>query len=59
MKSGSDPEKGRNRFEAPRKPLEKAAPLKGLCLTCARKKTCLHPKPEGGVWHCEEYEECR
>lgn len=28
---------------------------KGLCVTCAHRKTCTYPKPEGGVWHCEEY----
>jgi hypothetical protein len=34
-------------------------PLKGLCMNCAYRETCLYPKPEGGVWHCEEYEEDR
>lgn len=29
---------------------------KGLCRTCARRDTCTFPKPEGGVWHCEEYD---
>ena len=28
---------------------------KGLCVNCENRKTCNHPKPEGGVWHCEEY----
>lgn len=28
---------------------------KGLCVTCAYRETCTYPKPEGGVWHCEEY----
>lgn len=29
---------------------------KGLCVNCDLRKTCAFPKPEGGVWHCEEYE---
>jgi len=29
---------------------------KGLCRTCSKRLSCLFPKPEGGVWHCEEYE---
>ena len=28
----------------------------GLCSNCYNRKTCVFPKPEGGVWHCEEYE---
>lgn len=27
----------------------------GLCKTCASSETCAFSKPEGGVWHCEEY----
>ncbi len=26
-----------------------------LCRTCADRETCTYPKPEGGVWQCEEY----
>jgi hypothetical protein len=29
--------------------------LKGLCANCDHRDTCTYPKPEGGVWHCEEY----
>jgi len=29
--------------------------FKGLCQNCENRETCLLPKPEGGVWHCEEY----
>jgi hypothetical protein len=32
---------------------------KGLCVNCANRETCLLPKAEGGVWHCEEYVEDR
>ena len=28
---------------------------KGLCCICEERETCTYPKPEGGVWHCEEY----
>jgi hypothetical protein len=27
----------------------------GLCADCAARETCTFPRPEGGVWHCEEY----
>ena len=27
----------------------------GLCMNCDHRKTCRHPKPAGGVWHCEDY----
>lgn len=29
---------------------------RGLCRTCERKETCSYPKPEGGVWRCEEFQ---
>jgi len=27
----------------------------GLCQNCQNRATCTFPRPEGGVWHCEEY----
>ena len=27
----------------------------GLCKNCANRQDCGYPKPEGGVWRCEEY----
>jgi hypothetical protein len=27
----------------------------GLCKNCGNRETCSFPKPEGGVWHCDEY----
>ena len=42
-KSGSDVEK-----KDSRKP-------KGLCSICEDYGSCTLSKPEGGVWHCEEY----
>lgn len=30
--------------------------LKGLCVNCDNRDSCIYPKPEGGVWRCEEYE---
>jgi len=29
--------------------------LKGLCINCDNRHTCKHVKPDGGVWHCEDY----
>lgn len=30
--------------------------VKGLCINCDHRNDCCLPKPEGGIWHCEEYE---
>jgi hypothetical protein len=38
---------------APKEP--ETGELKGLCVNCENRATCNFPKPEGGVWHCEEY----
>jgi hypothetical protein len=27
----------------------------GLCKNCANRQACRYPKPEGGIWRCEEY----
>ena len=29
---------------------------KGLCGNCDNRESCTFPRPEGGVWHCEEYQ---
>jgi hypothetical protein len=29
---------------------------KGLCRNCKKRDSCRLPKPEGGVWRCEDYE---
>jgi len=29
---------------------------KGLCKNCKKRDSCELPKPEGGVWRCEDYE---
>ena len=29
---------------------------KGLCKNCKKNETCQLPKPEGGIWRCEDYE---
>lgn len=34
---------------------DNSLPLLGLCRICERRHECTYPKPEGGVWHCEEY----
>ncbi len=30
--------------------------LKGLCINCEIRETCMLPRPIEGVWHCEEYQ---
>jgi hypothetical protein len=35
---------------------ENRVELKGLCKNCENRPTCSYPKPESGVWRCEEYE---
>jgi len=32
-----------------------AQEFKGICGNCEKRMTCTYPKPEGGIWHCEEY----
>ncbi len=27
----------------------------GLCMNCENRLACGHLKPEGGIWHCEDY----
>ena len=27
----------------------------GLCNNCDHRSSCSFPKPEGGIWHCQEY----
>ncbi|MBU2652578.1 MAG: hypothetical protein KKA81_16760 [Bacteroidetes bacterium] len=27
----------------------------GLCANCAQYENCTLPRPESGVWHCEDY----
>ena len=34
---------------------EKEVQYKGLCSTCEIRETCSFPKPEWGVWQCDEY----
>ena len=35
---------------------ENASTYPGLCMNCDHRRTCGHPRPAGGVWHCENYE---
>ena len=35
---------------------EESGSLIGLCRDCENHQTCAFPRPEGGVWHCEEYQ---
>ncbi|MDI6762018.1 MAG: hypothetical protein QME83_03200 [Thermodesulfobacteriota bacterium] len=44
-----------NRFSGPIPDAQSLSILRGLCAYCDGLNTCTYPKPEGGVWHCEEY----
>ncbi len=35
---------------------EDASDYRGLCVNCDNRRTCAYPKPEGGIWHCAEYQ---
>jgi hypothetical protein len=35
---------------------EEVSRYAGLCMNCEHRRSCRHPRPEGGVWHCEDYE---
>lgn len=35
---------------------QQPSPLLGLCVNCEVRAECKFPKPEGGVWCCEEYQ---
>ena len=35
---------------------EDASTYAGLCMNCRHRRTCKHPRCEGGIWHCEDYE---
>jgi hypothetical protein len=51
---GNAPTKGPKRRSDPEQ--EKSTEQKGLCRNCKKQKTCGLPRPEGGVWRCEDYE---
>lgn len=36
-----------------RKPVSNS--YKGLCVNCENRESCTLPRPDEGVWHCEEY----
>jgi hypothetical protein len=44
------PPTGKASLKKVRKPL-----ARGLCSICEDRAACTYPKPEGGVWHCEDY----
>jgi hypothetical protein len=41
---------------ATRMAAEEAGRYAGLCINCEHRRTCSHPRPAEGVWHCEDYE---
>lgn len=34
---------------------DESSPAEGLCMNCENLETCTYKKPEGGIWHCQEY----
>ena len=45
------------RMEGIRSPKDSPPPRSlGLCSSCIHQASCTYSKPEGGVWHCEEYQ---
>lgn len=40
---------------AKERPSVQYATFKGLCMNCDLVSTCTFPKPETGVWNCNEY----
>lgn len=34
---------------------DEAGQFKGICMNCENRRTCNYLKPNGGIWHCEEY----
>jgi len=51
-----EPVKRKNPHEARESNKRRKNSYRGLCSICDIAKTCLFPKPPGGVWQCEEYE---
>lgn len=54
------PPAGRDQVELEKLWKESSAPkvdskFQGLCASCEDREVCIYPKPEGGVWRCEEY----
>ena len=41
--------------KAPEAEEEDSSKYMGLCSNCENREACVFPKPEGGVWRCEEY----
>jgi len=52
--AASIPESGRAVEEMPRD-THRGSGRMGLCVNCENAGTCTLPRPEGGIWHCEEY----
>ena len=46
----------RNGLQAARQHGGDSGRLDGLCAGCEMRETCKFPRPEGGVWHCTEFE---
>jgi len=54
QKNGKDDREEESRSPNPDEKSDRER-FKGLCMNCDNRFECLLPRPEGGVWHCEEY----
>ena len=52
---GADPTSPARSAVALQAPAQEDAKYTGLCVNCEHRTTCAHPRPTGGVWHCEDY----
>lgn len=43
-------------YEKPKKMKQVPSGILGLCCNCDHYAYCSFPKPEAGVWHCENYQ---
>ncbi|KUG23944.1 hypothetical protein ASZ90_006242 [hydrocarbon metagenome] len=43
-------------YEKPKKMKQPPSGILGLCSNCVHYSYCSFPKPEAGIWHCEDYQ---
>ncbi|MBN1804593.1 MAG: hypothetical protein JW837_05035 [Sedimentisphaerales bacterium] len=47
--------KGQSQAKGPDNKEKDSLKFIGLCIDCKARRNCAFPKPEGGIWRCEEY----
>ena len=50
--TSGQPTDSQDRFSAS---ADEPGQFKGLCINCENRYKCSYLKPNGGIWHCEEY----